>query len=268
MVVLIIFLIRLYIDNNVLTTTYISFTDTELPENFSGTKILQISDLHNKSYGKNNEVLIKEIEKINPEYIFLTGDMVSNKDVDFTPFFNLVSILGNKYKCFYIIGNHEMDLTNRERNNICDTLKSYNVKVLDNEMVELVKNDEQINLYGMWYNPKFYIEEEFYLENMEKIMGNSKTGFNILLTHNPDDFEIYADWGADLIFSGHVHGGMVRLPIVGGVISPNRFLFPKYDAGLYKYNNSSLIVSRGLSRGTTGLRVFNQPELVVVTLQK
>ena len=92
--------------------------------------------------------------------------------------------------------------------------------------------------------------------------------FNILLTHNPDDFKVYADWGADLIFSGHVHGGMLRLPYVGGVISPSRTLLPEYDAGIYEYDDSNLIVSRGLSRGATGIRIFNQPELVVVNLKK
>lgn len=267
MIVMVLFIVRLYIDNNVFTATYIDFSDNEIPKEFNDTKILQLSDLHSKSFGKDNDVLISEIEKINPDYIFLTGDMVSDKDKDFTVFLDLAAEIGKKYKCFYIIGNHEMDLTNKDRNYICDTLESYNVDVLDNEMVKLYKGNASINLYGMWYNPKYYIEEDFYLENMKKVMGEADEGFNILLTHNPDDFEIYANWGADLIFSGHVHGGMVRLPIVGGLISPNRTLFPKYDAGLYEYNESNLVVSRGLSRGVAGVRLFNQPELVVVTLK-
>ena len=70
-----------------------------------------------------------------------------------------------------------------------------------------------------------------------------------------------------LIFSGHVHGGMIRLPFIGGVISPNRTLFPEYDSGIYQYNGAKLVVSRGMSRGQTGIRVFNQPELVVLELK-
>lgn len=262
----VILVIRLYIDNNVFEVSYIDFEDDEIPQSFINTKILHISDLHNKSYGDNNIVLLNKIHEIAPDYIFLTGDMVSSKDTDFSTFYSFASKIGSKYSCFYILGNHEMDLTNSERKAIYETLESYNITVLDNEMVQLEKNDEIINVYGMWYNPKYYVKEDFQLDNMQKILGSSLESFNILLTHNPDDFEIYADWGADLIFSGHVHGGMIRLPFVGGVISPNRTLFPKYDSGIYEYNESNLVVSRGMSRGSSGIRLFNQPELVVVTL--
>jgi len=267
-IILIIFFgFRLYIDNNVLEVSYINFMDSEIPEEFNDTKILQLSDLHNKSYGEDNNILLKQINDIKPDYIFLTGDMVSNADKDFTVFYSLAQKLGENYHCYYILGNHEIDLSNTQRNNIYTTLENYNITVLDNEKIELIKGNSKINLYGMWYNPKYYIEEEFYLENMIKIMGESENGFNILLTHNPDDFEVYANWGADLSFSGHVHGGMIRLPFVGGLISPNRTLFPKYDSGIYEYNKSNLVVSRGLSRGVTGARLFNKPELVVVNLK-
>ena len=131
-----------------------------------------------------------------------------------------------------------MDLTNQQRKDIYNTLRKYNVVVLDNEIKSLEKSGETINLYGMWYNPKYYIREDFELTHMEKLLTDAKDGFNILLTHNPDDFEVYAAWGADLTFSGHVHGGMVRLPFIGGLISPNRTLFPKYDAGIYEYNDA------------------------------
>lgn len=266
MFVIVLFVVRLYIDNNVFTTSYVDFYDFEMPYTFNGVKILQISDLHNKSYGKENEKLLNEIDKISPNYIFLTGDMVSSKDTDFTPFFTLASKIGPKYDCYYIIGNHEMDLTNEQRNSIYQTLNNYDITILDNERVELFREEEKVNLYGMWYNPRFYIKEDFSVENMRSILGNSEDEFNILLTHNPDDFEVYATWGADLIFSGHVHGGMIRLPFIGGVISPNRTFFPKFDSGIYSQNESIMMVSRGMSRGATGIRIFNQPELVVMTL--
>ena len=258
--------IRLYIDNNIFEISYIDFEDEEIPQAFDNTKIIQISDLHSKSYGKNNVALIKAIDEISPDYIFFTGDMVSSRDTDFSVFYTLAYELSKKYNCYYILGNHEMDLTNQQRKDIYDTLRKYNVVVLDNENITLEKNGETINIYGMWYNPKYYIREDFELTQMKKILTDAKEGFNILLTHNPDDFEVYANWGADLIFTGHVHGGMIRLPFVGGLISPNRTLFPQYDAGIYEYNNSNLIVSRCLSRGQTGIRIFNKPELVVLTL--
>lgn len=266
-ILIIAFMIRLYIDNNVFETSYLEIVDEEIPMNFNNTKILQISDLHNKSYGKNNEVLLSKIDEIAPDYIFLTGDMVSSRDTDFSVFYDFASKIGSKYDCYYILGNHELDLKNELRNNIYETLKSYKITVLDNEEIVLTRNNDQINLYGMWYNPKYYIREEFTEENMKKIMGETTDGFNILLTHNPDDFEIYADWGADLTFSGHVHGGMIRLPFIGGIISPNRTFFPKYDSGIYEYRDSKMVVSKGMSNGQTGIRVFNQPELVVLELK-
>ena len=265
---LVIFLIRIYIDNNVFEISYIDFIDAEIPLSFSGSKILQISDLHNKTYGNENITLLNAINEISPDYIFLTGDMVSSKDTDFSNFYSLASEIGTKYDCYYIPGNHELDFTNEKLKEFYKILEDYKINVLDNEAIELIKDGERINLYGMWYNPKYYIKEDFKLEIMEKIMSKAEeNSFNILLTHNPDDFEVYANWGADLTFSGHVHGGMVRLPYVGGVISPSRTLFPEYDDGLYEYNDSNLIVSRGLSRGATGIRIFNQPELVVVNLK-
>jgi len=266
--ILVVFLvIRLYIDNNVFEVSEIIVIDEEIPIAFDETKLLHISDLHNKSYGENNEILLSKIDEIAPDYIFLTGDMVSSRDTDFSVFYHFASEIGKKYDCYYILGNHELDLKNEHRKEIYETLKKYQITVLDNEKVILNKNGEEINLYGMWYNPKYYIREDFTEEKMKEIMGEAKEGFNILLTHNPDDFKIYADWGADLTFSGHVHGGMIRLPFVGGLISPNRTLFPKYDSGLYEYQNSDLIVSRGLSRGQTGIRLWNQPELVLIKLK-
>ena len=268
LVLVVTFLIRLYIDNNVFEISYIDFSDEEIPSTFNNTKILQISDLHNKSYGKENIALLNAIDEISPDYIFLTGDMLSSKDTNFSIFYNFASKTSKRYKCYYIVGNHELDFTNKQLDNLYATLESYEIKVLDNEKVQLLRDSEKINLYGMWYNPKYYIKEDFTLDKMNRIIETAEEdAFNILLTHNPDDFEIYADWGADLTFSGHVHGGMIRLPFIGGIISPNRTLFPKYDAGVYEYNDSNLIVSRGMSRGATGIRIFNQPELVVVNLK-
>ena len=91
--------------------------------------------------------------------------------------------------------------------------------------------------------------------------------FNILLSHSPFDFEVFAEWGADLVLSGHVHGGLIRLPFIGGVLSPERTFFPKYDSGEYSIEDSTMIVSRGLGNGTINLRVFNNPEICVIELK-
>ena len=97
-------------------------------------------------------------------------------------------------------------------------------------------------------------------------MGDAPQGYNILLAHNPNYFPVYARWGADLTFSGHIHGGMIRLPLVGGLLSPETLLFPKYDGGSYQIDDKTMILSRGLGRGSMGLRLFNPPEIVTVIL--
>jgi predicted MPP superfamily phosphohydrolase len=103
---------------------------------------------------------------------------------------------------------------------------------------------------------------------MTKSLGEADlTKFNLLLTHSPTNFEIYKSWGADLILSGHVHGGMIRVPFVGAVFSPDEGFMPKYSAGKYRLEDSILIVSRGLGRGSRGFRLFNRPNLVEITLK-
>ena len=91
--------------------------------------------------------------------------------------------------------------------------------------------------------------------------------FNILLSHRPELFDLYADRNIDLIFSGHAHGGQFRIPFIGGLVAPDQGLFPKYTSGVYKQNQSTMIVSRGLGNSIIPIRIFNRPEIVVVTLQ-
>lgn len=270
------FLVELYIDSNVLTTTEFIIKNEKIPIKFDGYKILHLSDLHSKSFGIKNDKLIEKINLINPEIIVMTGDMVNCNDTNFDNFFELVKVLVKKYKIYYIVGNHEQNMKKVNKNVIIDFLKSNGVKVLDNEKVELVKGDEKINLYGLWCNLRYYsaktegVKEDFTLETIEKIMENvemNKEEYNILLAHNPNFIESYAAWGADLTLSGHIHGGMVRIPFIGGVFSPDTLLFPKYDSGLYNVSGKQLIVSRGLGKGVRGFRFFNRPEINVITLK-
>lgn len=233
------FFVELYIDSNVLTTSEFCIKNKKIPSKFDGYKILHLSDLHSKSFGNKNEKLIEKISEINPDIIVMTGDMVNCNDTNFDNFFELVKVLVKKYDIYYIVGNHEQNMKKVNKNVIIDFLEANGVKVLDNEKVELVKEDEKINLYGLWCNLRYYSakaegeKEEFTLETIEKIMANTKINddeYNILLAHNPNFIESYAAWGADLTLSGHIHGGMVRIPFIGGVFSPDTLLFPKYDS--------------------------------------
>ena len=103
---------------------------------------------------------------------------------------------------------------------------------------------------------------------LRKLLGTpDREKFQLLIAHNPVYFDAYADWGADLVVSGHVHGGIMRLPFLGGVLSPSLTLFPKYDGGMFREHGSTMILSRGLSSHTIPIRIFNPGELIVIELK-
>lgn len=274
LLLLLVVLLRIYIDNEIPKVSNVEIKSPKLPEVFDGYKIVQLSDLHSKSFGNNNEMLIDMIDKESPNIIVMTGDMVTANEKDFTVFYSLVKELTKKYRVYYVYGNHEGELSLKLKSEITAFLKENGVIVLDNDYISIEKNDEKINLYGLCYTQKYYsykggkkhIITENYIKN--KLGTIDKNKYNILLTHNPLFFDAYSGYGFDLTLSGHVHGGLIRLPFIGGILSPERKFFPQYSAGVYEKGNSKLVVSRGLSRGTKGFRFFNRPDVVSITLKK
>ena len=248
---------------------------SKIPKEFDGFKILQLSDLHNRKFNRDNTKLIKEIEKQSPDIIVITGDMVSSNSTNFNGFFKVVEGLKKKYPIYYIFGNHEQRLPIEEQALIIGKLKEYGVKVINNGQEYITKGNEYITIYGLnqnliYYNNYFKSKKTYSYDekDIKKVFPYlDKEQFNILLAHNPLYFETYEKWGADLVFSGHVHGGIVRIPFLGGLLSPERKLFPKYSGGEYNIDNSKMIVSRGLGYSTINFRVFNNPEICVVELK-
>lgn len=281
-IAMIIFLLALasaaaiYIDNNTLEVTKYSVSSNKIPPSFNGFKILQLSDLHSKSFGTDSFRLMDRINSQNPDIIVMTGDMVNTLDRNFDVFINLAQQVSKKYKVYYIVGNHEQNLKYYKLNSLEDKLKSFGIRVLDNEKVTLTMGSGSINLYGLRQNIRYYTDvlngyskyvyyEEGQIETALGKLDNSS--YNILLTHNPLYFDTYSSWGADLTLSGHIHGGMVRIPFAGGLFSPERKIFPKFDAGEYEIDGKELIVNRGLGNGYFGVRIFNPPEISVITLK-
>lgn len=254
-------------------TEYI-VTSKKIPTSFNGYKILQLSDLHNASYGKNNIKLLKKIREINPDIIVMTGDMVSSNSKNFDNFYNFAKEVSTEYTTYYIMGNHELRLPKKQQTKILENLKTFGIKILDNKNINIEKNNEHINLYGLHQPVSTYknvlkgnLDTSFTVKNMKNLFPSiDTTKFNILLSHSPFEFDVFENWGADLILSGHVHGGLIRLPFIGGFLSPERSFFPEYDSGEYYLGNSKMIVSRGLGNGTINIRVFNNPEICVITL--
>lgn len=278
---IIIFLIfaEFVISNTFLSVTKVAVKDTKIPASFDGYKIVQLSDLHDKSFGKDNSRLIRVIDKQKPDIIVLTGDMINSTDTNFQNLYSFSKQLVKICPVYYIVGNHEQMLASELYKDMIGNLKKTGIIVLDNEKTTLIKNGKKINLYGLWFNLRYYRNlssqtsgnNDYSLteDTIEQLIGRAKTSeYNILLTHNPVYFDTYSSWGADLTLSGHIHGGMIRIPFKGGLLSPEIKFFPKYDAGIYENNGNKMFVSRGLGNGTFGIRFFNIPEIAVIVLEK
>lgn len=239
-------------------------------------KFVLISDVHNKVYGENNAPIIKAIKQINPDFIILAGDLVTSKQSEeMTAGIALIKTLAKDYKIYYGLGNHEVKIKEQcdkfgERFTLLkQAAADKNIVWLENESVEIPKYNIKITglALALEYFAHFRLQkmEEHYLENVVGMPDKSKC--NLLIAHNPDYFSEYAKWGADLVLSGHVHGGIMRLPWLGGVLSPSYRLFPKYDGGVFRENNAVMLLGRGMGSHTIPLRFFNPAQLYEVTLK-
>ncbi|MGW5953087.1 metallophosphoesterase [Bacillus mycoides] len=260
--------IFLYLQNNLISITEVKITSSKIPSSFKGYKILQISDLHNKKFGDNQDVLIKKVKNSNPDIIVITGDLIDSKSYDAEISLQVIRELVKEYPIYFVTGNHEK--WSGKYNSLEKELKKHHVTVLRNEHVSIRKGEQEINLLGI-DDPEFVIgnrtEGDIVKDEIIKAKIEMQPDrYNVLLSHRPEFIEEYADEQIDLVLSGHAHGGQVRLPFIGGLIAPNQGVLPKYTAGLYEKQNTSMIVSRGLGNSIIPQRIFNRPEIVVVQL--
>ncbi|CUO86181.1 metallophosphoesterase [Intestinibacter bartlettii] len=264
---------------NTLEVTKYVVENKKVPKEFDGYNIVQISDLHSKLFGENNKKLIQKIKSLNPDIVVVTGDLIDGENNNYNVALDFMKEISKLYRVYYIIGNHEQKSLIKKYK---DEYKDYFNKLhqidfvnLDNNKVEIVKGDSNINLYGLTVPYSCYkylfdnqettsIDIDFLEEKLGKV---DREQFNILLAHTPFYFDEYEKWGADLTLCGHVHGGIVRLPLVGGLLSPDRKFFPKYDLGEYIKNKSTMIVSKGLGGSKVLIRVNCKPEIVNIKLK-
>lgn len=270
-----IFLICLFIffalQNNAITVTSNTYTNSKLPQAFQGYTILQVSDLHNKNFGGR---LVEEINGINPDIIVITGDLIDRRNTKIDIAVKFIEDINSIAPIYYVSGNHEQ-LSN-DFGRLKKELEELNVNIIDNGYAVLSKGKDQVGILGI-ADPAILQREGNYLwadnsqyvkDSLEELLKEIDTDFNILLSHRPEEFKIYSTMNIDLVFCGHAHGGQVRIPFVGGLIAPHQGFFPKYTSGMYNDGRTSMVVSRGLGNSLFPLRVFNPPELVVVTLNK
>lgn len=239
-------------------------------------KMVLLADLHNKSFGRENHRLIAAIDEILPDGILVAGDMLTAwRGADYSHALSLMESLAARYKIYYGMGNHEYRLGfypgefPGKYEGYLAGLKEAGIDPLINETVCLP--EWNIAVCGAQIDWSYY--KHFRRASMEdsylpKLLGKPREDmFQVLIAHNPVYFDAYAAWGADLVVSGHVHGGIMRLPVLGGVLSPALTLFPRYDGGIFHENKSTMILSRGLSSHTPPIRIFNPGELIVIDLK-
>jgi len=254
-------------DNKRVSLTKQKIQIENLPENFSGLKILQISDLHNQVFGIKQQKIIDLAVESKPDLIFITGDLIDYRHPKVDIALELVDSLREIAPVYLVSGNHE--IWSEEWGNLQKELLSMGVKIMDDKIKIMERNGEKIYILGVADGGNQIGESSNkFEEKIRKIVtGLNEKQVKILLSHRPEKFLNYVENGIDLVFSGHAHGGQVRLPLIGALVAPHQGLFPKYTSGVYRHAKTNMVVSRGLGNSVLPLRIFNNPELVLVELE-
>lgn len=233
-----------------------------------------VSDLHDTSFGRNNKRLLERIDSLAPDIILSAGDMVtSEKGSGNRAGQDFMETLARKYTIFAVEGNHENKMSDHPERfpSFSERMYRASLKIKGihfpyEEPAMVWDSDIFVSALKMpvRYDSKFNRKKpplsELRLMCPEPVEG----AYNILLAHDPLYFREYSALGYDLAVSGHIHGGIIRFPKLGGLLSPDFSFFPKYDAGLYRENGFSMIVSRGLGTHTIPVRIGNPAEIVVI----
>ena len=248
---------------------------------------IYFSDLHGASYGENNRRLMDKIKAINPDAIIIGGDVIIGDrkkyqwdSAEHLSAMALINELCESYPVYYIFGNHETRINNSKKfhidfNSYLYRIENKNLHILCNKHEYVTYKGTRFCIYGLELDNSYYSKKMLKpvpASYIEECLGESpdhKRSIPLVISHNPDAFDASAEWGAEYVFSGHNHGGTIRLPLLGGVIASNFRLFPKYSAGIYKHKKykSTMILSKGLGSHSIKFRLFNKPEIIVVTFK-
>lgn len=248
--------------NTTLTVTHYTCTKSTLPEAFDGYRIVQISDLHNASFGRSNRRLVGKIKALSPDLIVITGDIADGNRTDVDTAVNFAEQAAAIAPVYYVTGNHELWLNAKDYDALLTGLGSVGVTVLADAAVTITREEDSTALLGLR-------EESLGGTALQHLSEETAdVPFRMLLAHEPQYTAEYEASGVDLVFTGHAHGGQFRLPFVGGIYAPDQGFFPAYSEGMHALGKTDLIVSRGLGNSVIPVRLFNFPEIVCVELQK
>ena len=223
-------------------------------------RIAQVSDFHNdKKLGSD---LLDRLKEAAPDIIVVTGDFIDRRRTDTGYALTVAKEMVGIAPVYYVPGNHEAKIESYE--DFRQKLAGTGVRVLENESESIAGNIVLTGIYDPWFDWDPDADLTGNVAHTLSQLDRNEDRFNILLSHRPGAFQAYA--GYDLVFTGHVHGGQFRIPVIGGLLDPEGGLFPEYDAGEYREGGTTMIVSRGIGNSIIPLRVNDPPELVIVDI--
>ena len=264
-------------NKSIVITDYV-YESEKLPKAFDGYRITQVSDLQSEYFGKNQKNLIEKVENTTPDVIVYTGDLLDRNHTNFDAAEAAMKGLLNIAPVYYINGNHEMAVEEHAMEAFYEKLAEMGVVVLFDCEKKLEKDGETISLLGLSeytvFSCKGFVRDnsepldmDLFTDALKDLRQQAEeNAFTVLLAHEPQYLEEYAEAGFDLAFSGHAHGGQIRLPFTDGLYAPGQGVLPKLTSGIRHHEDMALVISRGLGNSTFPFRVFNRPEIVTVKL--
>lgn len=258
-----------YEENNRLTLCRLSVESSRLPKEFNGFSIVHLSDLHSKYFGSGQNRLLRRINQLAPDLVCITGDLIDKRRYHrngIAPALTLCRELAQERPVILVSGNHEAAFPFYPE--LQRVLEDIGVTVLENQALRFYREGAVLYIGGL-QDPAFIRENRTaFRQEVFRLCREAKGDFTLLLCHRPELLEEYGAAGADLVLSGHAHGGQFRLPGAGPVWVPNQGLFPSLAQGVHRFGNTAMVVSRGLGNSLFPQRLLNWPEVVFITLNR
>lgn len=232
----------------------------DIDDAIEGFRILQISDLHANSKNKMNLDIWQAIEGLDFDIAVITGDIVNGYAQQLDPHMEGIEKLAQRVPVYFVDGNHDKNAYNK----ICIMLVDAGVIVLNNENTTVKYNDVEINIVGL---RDYYVLEKAGFKDVGDLL-QPNTGFKIILSHQPQLFDMADASENALMLCGHTHGGQIRLPLLPTLYAPDQGILPKYGDGLYENGKAKMYVSRGIGTTFFPIRFYNRPEVAIIEIVK
>jgi len=270
----------LYWSNKSIVITRYKYESADVPKQFDGFRIAQVSDLQSEYFGKDQANLIAKVRETKPDAIMITGDILDRNHTNYDAAWSAVSQLLKIAPVYYVNGNHELALDEATMQDFYQRMRDDGVNVLMDEVAAIDKDGGTIYIAGLseyvLYESRGDADSHS-SEHDPQIIKSAvddltkdidPSDFVVMLAHEPQFIDDYADSSIDLILSGHAHGGQIRLPFTQGLYAPGQGTLPKLTSGMHKSGSTTMVISRGLGNSVFPFRIFNRPEVVEVTLEK